>query len=134
MAVNSFESYMEDILRNIELRKTVDYGSRSSVRKYNAAYDRIIKNVKAIERNYPERRSIFNEMLSHQDAAVVYLFGCLILDRPNFSLEDRVNALDVLKKLCLSNRLDRLTITGLGFAIQVWEEKLQKEREETGDF
>ena len=47
------EECIHRILVEIEKRKSVDYADKRSVRRYNAAYDRIYANAKYINDNYP---------------------------------------------------------------------------------
>lgn len=123
----TIEKCIQEILKNIETRKTVDYGDKASVRRYNAAYDRILRNVMYIEKNYPEHQNLFMEMLSHQDAHVAYCFACLILNRFSYGIEQRKQALSVVKNVYNTRKLNGIIIPYL--VIQDWEETLRREAE-----
>ena len=53
MVEKTAEECIRRILVDIEKRKNVDYADKLSVRRYNAAYDRIYANAKYINDNYP---------------------------------------------------------------------------------
>ena len=59
MANKSFEKCFEHILRDIKKRKTVDYLDKNSIRRYNAAADRMFANATYINDTYPERTQEF---------------------------------------------------------------------------
>ena len=125
MVASSFEVYLNRILENIEYRKRVDYGSKISVRKFNAAYKRIISNMSMIELHHPEKKQIFLDMLSHEDSTVAYNIAWLILQRPLFTLDEKQCALNVIKTLYYGKKLEHLIDKAiLHLIIPEWDERL----------
>ena len=113
---------LEQIVADIELRKTVNYGDRSSVRRYNAAYDRIEKNVKYIENNYPDQLHVFTDLLFCPNQSVSYTCACMILNVLKCSSKMKRTALDEVKRQLAAGQLDALTEVYLPYIIQEWEE------------
>lgn len=125
MVVSSFDVYLNRILKDIEYRKNVDYESRMSVRKFNAAYKRIINNISMIEMHYPEQKPTFLDMLTHEDNAVAYNIAWLILQRPFFTLDEKRCALNVIKTLYYEKKLEHLIDKAiLHLIIPEWDERL----------
>ena len=133
MAVKTFEKCMDKILEDLEFRRTVDYASKTAVRKYNAAYGKIRKNILYIEKNYPEKRNVFIEMLAHEDPYIACAFGCFILNHLSCTLEQKWYALSVIKKLYNTGKLARTEFSNIWITIKHWEKILQAEEEKRSD-
>ena len=63
----SAEECITLILKDIDKRRTVDYSDKNSVRRYNAAMDRIIDRANYLCDNYPEKMDLFAALLNHPD-------------------------------------------------------------------
>lgn len=65
------DDYINRILKDIDRRRAVDYGDKNSVRRYNAAMERIIRNAKYIDAHFPEELEKFVELCDHPDVFIV---------------------------------------------------------------
>ena len=63
----SAEDCITQILKDIDKRKTVNYADKNSVRRYNAAMDRIIVKANYLCDNYPDKMNLFISLLDHPD-------------------------------------------------------------------
>ena len=97
--MKTFEQYIAHILKDIEKRKTFDYGDRNSVRRYNAAADRIAKDVTAIEEQYPDRINDFFQLIYHPDTEVAHELAWYVYDRKSFSVKQKQEAIRVIQHL-----------------------------------
>ena len=97
--MKTYEQYIEHILKDIEKRKTFDYGDRNSVRRYNAAADRIAKDVTAIEEQYPDRINDFFQLIYHPDTEVAHALAWYVYDRKSFSVKQKQEAIRVIQHL-----------------------------------
>lgn len=131
MAAKTFEMCMDIILEGLEFRRTVDYASRTSVRRYNAAYGNILKNMLYIEKNYPEKRNVFMEMLAHEDPYIACAFGCYLLNHLSCTLEQKWYALSIIKKLYNTGKLERTEFSNIWITIKHWEKNLRVEERRT---
>ena len=115
MAEKTAEECIRRILVDIDKRKTVDYGDRLSVRRFNAAYNRISANAKYINDHYPGQLSLLTELFFHPDLDVVTCCASLVFQLNHATKEQKLLAIDVLKKSngrsangsCLKARLFR---------------------------
>lgn len=97
--MKTYEQYVAHILKNIESRKTVDLGDKNSVRRYNAAADRIAKDVTAIEEQYPDKINDFFQLIYHPDSAVAHALAWYVYDRKSFSVKQKQEAIRVIQNL-----------------------------------
>ena len=97
--MKTFEKYIEHILKNIESRKAIDYGDKNSVRRYNAAADRIAKDVTAIEEQHLDKINAFFQLIYHPDPAVAHAIAWYVYDRKSFSVQQKQEAFRVIQSL-----------------------------------
>jgi hypothetical protein len=109
MANKTADQCIEYILKNIDKRKDVDYGSRLSVRRFNAAYDRILENARYIDRHYPNALGSLMELIYHQDIFVVEHCAPIILALDHESEE----LLDYMVKYCPACNISRIVDSGI---------------------
>lgn len=102
----SAEECLMRILRDIEKRKTVDYIDKNSVRRYNAAYDRIIENANYLCDNYPEKMELFVALLDHPDYAVAGTCTSVLFGLRNATREHKIIAIASARRLLLRSDLD----------------------------
>lgn len=115
---------IDQILKDIDKRKTVDYSDRQSLRRYNAAMVRIIKNAEYIEKNHPDCVLVFTNLIYHSDPSVAHCCASLTIDRLNCSKEIKIEALNVIKALCAAGKIDELKMITLRRRIKEWEDIL----------
>ena len=132
MDQNSFEKCLADILRDIELRKNVDYGDKKSVRKYNAAYGRMKNNAICINENYSDRVDELFALTSHSDPAIAYAVACLIINHVKCSNTMKRAAIAVVKKLFEDKKTPKLSELSLPSCLKDWE-KIYPEISEGSD-
>lgn len=121
MSKLSFETCIQAILDNIEIRKTVNYGDRTSVRQYNQAYDKITKKITYIETHYPDRINEFIALIHHPDPEVAYSCGCRVIYNRNFPMEARRSALAVVKKLFAEGQAKDVPAVAIPVLLEEWE-------------
>ena len=127
----SYEQCISYILEDIAFRQHVDYGSKTSVRQYNAAMNRIIKHVKYIDANFPERRQDFIAMIHHSDPMTAYAISCRVIDTITCPVSVKREAASVYKALVDSGKCGRLPQIALPITLSKWEDKfIQMEQEE----
>jgi len=122
--MKTFEQCIEHILMDIERRKTVDYGDKNSVRRYNAAYDRMAKNVDRIESMCPECREAFFQYIYHDDPAVSETFACFVFYRNSFSIDQKKDAVRRIEQLLLDGAITGLSTVGYEFLLPRWKQAL----------
>lgn len=121
MAQNSFEKCIVNILRDIELRKNVDYGDKKSVKQYNAAYCRMKNTAIYINTNYSDRVDELFELTSNSDPEIAYAVACLIIYHVECSSTMKRAAIDVVKKLFKEGKTPKLSELTLPSCIMNWE-------------
>ena len=121
MDQNSFEKCLVNILRDIELRKNVDYGDKKSVRKYNAAYGRMKNNAICINENYSDRVDELLALTNHSDPVIAYAVACLIIYHVECSNTMKRAAIAVVKKLFEEKKTPKLSELSLPSCIMDWE-------------
>jgi len=114
---------VEEILRDIDACKAVDYASKASVRRYNAAMDRIRKRFFEIDGHAPEQVGKLMSLLTHADADVV-MCCVILLELNSCTLAQKKQVLQTLQALAAREDLDDLHRVGLEFVLPEWEEKL----------
>lgn len=65
--MKSVEDCMKGFLEEVEKRKQVDYGDRTSVRRFNAAYKKCLSYVKYVDEHYPDQLDLLLVFLEHPD-------------------------------------------------------------------
>ena len=116
-----FEERIERIFRDIEKRKTVDYADKNSVRRYNAAMDRIVANVKAINNDYPEQKRAFLDFMYHKDPSIAMTFACMVIHVLSCEVDEKREAIAVVRKLLEDGKLDALQKITVPYNLERWE-------------
>ena len=123
-----FDQYFTAILTDIEIKKQVDYGNKASVRRCNAANDRIRKHLLLIDKEFLPNDEIINYLLSHSESRVISHTAVVMQDFVNCTTAQKLMGLKNLKKLIADHKLsgpDALTLSML--FIPKAEAKLLKE-------
>lgn len=135
MGNKSVEKCLSEVFRDIEFRKQVDFGNKASVRKYNAANDRIRRNIQYIDKNYPEQIGVVVKLLEHSDPRVVTHCAVIMQELEHCTIPQKRKAISTMKKLLAqeTDLPDRIWLSM--FWIDMAEEKLKKQEENrnTGD-
>ena len=99
MAEKTFEKCLQNILTDIKKRAAVNYGDKNSVRRYNAAYERLSSNFSQVDQMYPQRIRELMDYLDHEDFHVSKTFALFIVKMQNAKYEQKKAALDTLQQL-----------------------------------
>jgi hypothetical protein len=121
MDQNSFDKCVTSILSDIVLRKSVDYGDKKSVRKYNAAYGRMKKNAIYINTNYSDRVDELFALTNNTDTEIAYAVACLIISHIECPSTMKRAAIAVVKKLFEEGKTPKLSELTLPSCIMNWE-------------
>ena len=124
MIEKTAEECIRRILVDIEKRKNVDYADKLSVRRYNAAYDRIYANAKYINDNYPAQLSMLIELFFHPDFSVVMCCAPLVLKLDKATKEQKLLAIETIKKGIEDPRMDSVSKLGFSISIKDWEKQV----------
>ena len=124
MAEKTAEACIRRILVDIEKRKTVDYADQSSVRRYNAAYDRIYANAKYINDHYPAQLSLLAELFNHPDLSVVTHCAPLVFRLDNATREQKLFAINAIKNAIQDPRMDSTSKLGFSISLKDWEKQV----------
>ena len=95
----TFERCLKNIFTDIEKRRSVDYADRNSVRRYNAASDRIYKNFAYIDEHFPDRIESLMEYVDADNLERIWFFVFGITKMKNSSKEQKVRCVEELRKL-----------------------------------
>lgn len=109
MDINSFEQCKGIILDCIEQRKNVNYGDKSSVRKYNLAYKQMKSSAEYISTFHRERISDFLELVYHPDPQTSFSCACLLIQWIDCSKDQKRKAIDAIKELVHNGKVDNVT-------------------------
>ncbi len=124
MVEKTAEECIRRILGDIEKRKIVDYADKLSVRRYNAAYDRMYANAKYINDNYPSQLTLLVELFSHLDFTVVTACAPLVLRLDRATKEQKLLAIDTIKKAIQDPRMDSVSRRGFAMSLRNWEQQV----------
>ncbi len=124
MVEKTAEECIRRILVDIEKRKNVDYADKLSVRRYNAAYDRIYANAKHINDNYPAQLSLLIELFFHPDFSVVTCCAPLIFRLTNATKEQKLLAIETIKMAIKDPRMDSISKLGFSMSLKDWEKQV----------
>ena len=130
MAIKTVEKCIECMLSNIEKRKTVEYGSRLSVRHFNAAYKRILNSARYIDLHYPNELGSLMQLLYHPDIVVVEHCAPIILALDNSTMAQKWEAIEVVRAIISDDRISSGDRMGFSASLESWEAKLKKQEEE----
>lgn len=108
MAEKTFEKCLQNILTDIKKRAAVNYGDKNSVRRYNAAYERLSSNFVQVDQMYPQRIHELMDYLDHKDFHVSETFALFIVKMQNAKYEQKKAALDTLQQLLSDSHVPNL--------------------------
>lgn len=94
----SFDELIAEFIRCVEIRKTVDYGDRHSVRIYNRAADRYGKIVDRIDSHFPDRRADFAALMHSDNPDVRSTAAFCVLNGIHYAPEMENQALANIRK------------------------------------
>jgi hypothetical protein len=123
---NNITQCLDEIVKCIVQRKSVDYGNKASVRRFNAAYDRIIKHARYIDLHYPDQIDAMMTLLYHDDFDVVLHVAPIILTLVNSTFTQKWEAIGVLKKLVADESLPKSDRLAYSASLENWEKRLRQ--------
>ena len=115
------------ILQDIEKRREVDYGDKNSVRRYNAAMDRLMKNVEYFYNNYPDQMDMFFQYLDHPEYDIAATFTSALHHLHGATRTQKQIAIQSAKRLINHPCADDIARFAWSVNIQRWEEELEEE-------
>ena len=121
----SAEECLARILKDIEKRKTVVYSDKNSVRRFNAAMDRIIERANYFCDNYPEKMEWFTTLLDDPDFEIASAFTGTLFILHNATRDHKLAALASAKRLLQRPEINPLEKLGWTITIERWESELQ---------
>ena len=122
--MKSVEECILTFLEQVEIRKNVDYCDRTSIRRYNSAYDKAFKCVKYIDDYHPNNINTLMELLRHPDCDVVLHCAPMILRLSNSTTEHKEQAIAAIYRTLEDPRVDDLTKLGFTMSLKQWEEEI----------
>lgn len=99
MGNKSVEQCLMDIFKDIEIRNHVDFSSKTSVRRYNVASDRIRKNFQYIDQNFPQNIDAIIKLLDHPNPIVVVYCAVAMQELLHCSISDKRKGIEKVKQL-----------------------------------
>jgi hypothetical protein len=117
----SAEECINEFLIQVAKRKAVDYGSKASVRNFNAAYQKCFHCAKYIDVHYPNQIDLLLGLLDHNDWEVVAHCAPMILRLKNSTHEQKKRAIEAIYKLLQDPRVDDVTKLGFSLSLKQWE-------------
>ena len=121
----SAEECMTRILKDIDKRKTVNYADKNSVRRYNAAMDRIVERANYLCNNYPDKMDLLTALLYHSDYHIASTCTAVLFGLQNATKEHKFAALASAKQLMNHPDINELDLFILTVNIERWETELQ---------
>ncbi len=93
------EEIFAEMMRDLALRKAVDYSRPESIRQYNQAFDRIAQNIRFLDQNHPEWIPRLVELAQQGDAHTAATCAPLLLKLHNISPGQRDAVLGTIRQL-----------------------------------
>lgn len=121
----SAEECIARILKDIDKRRMVDYSDKNSVRRYNAAMDRIIERSNYLCDNYPDKMDLFVSLLDHPDYDICSTCTAVLYGLHNATRDQQLTALASAKHLLSHPDINELDVFILTVNIERWETQLQ---------
>lgn len=125
MGNKSIEQCLDEIIKCIGQRKSVDYGNKASVRRFNAAYDRIIKYARYIDVHYPNQIEVLMKLLYHDDLDIVVHCAPIVLTLSNSTIIQKWEAIDVIRGFLSDDRLPKSDRRACAISLENWENRLR---------
>jgi hypothetical protein len=120
------DSCIAHILRDIDKRREVDLANKNSVRRFNAAMDRIVKNMEYIDAHFSDQFCKLTDLLDHPDQKVVDNCMGIMFRLNNCPVEIKRKIIEIAKQ-----RLNDSSIHGsdkriISWNIRKWEDELKQ--------
>lgn len=122
----SAEACIEYILRDIDKRRTVDYADKNSVRRYNAAMDRIVSRANFICENYPDKMELLVTLLDHPDYQIAATCTSVLFGLRSATKEHKLTAIKAARRLLLRPELSDMEKFIWTTNIDRWETEIAK--------
>ena len=122
----SAEECIARILKDIDKRRTVDYADKNSVRRYNAAMDRIVEKANYLCDNHPDKMELFTALLDNPDYDISATCTSILFGLHNATRDHKLAALAAARQLLLRPDLNGIKEFIWTVNIQRWEAELQK--------
>ena len=126
------EKCISNILKDTEKRKTVDYGDRASVRRFNAAMDRIHANLDYIDEHFPEQINLVIALLDFPEIEVSLVCAIRLLRFRNATTEQRQKALQTIQRVRDDPDTDNITRFALTIDFPKYERQANESKTEDG--
>ena len=122
----SAEACIAHILQDIDKRRTVNYADKNSVRRYNAAMDRIVEKANYICDNYPDKMELLFALMYHPDYQIAATCTSILFRLHNAAKEHKLAAINSARQLLLRPELNALEEFAWTTNIERWEMELLK--------
>ena len=120
------EECIARILKDIDKRRTVEYDDKNSVRRYNAAMDRIVERANYLCDNYPDKMGLLTELLSHSDYSIVATCTSVLFGLHSATKEHKLTALNSARQLLLRVPVGSLAEFRWKVNIERWEKSMRE--------
>lgn len=124
MKAKSAQDCIHRILTDIEKRRTVNYADRNSVRRYNAAMDRIKDNAQILWDNYPDQRDMLINLIYSTDYYIASHCAHIVYGMKDSTREQKKLVLARVKELIHHPDAPELSKYGMLINIERWEAEL----------
>lgn len=131
MKTKTAEECISRILRDIEKRRSVDYADKKSVRRYNAAIDRIMENANYLCDNYPDQMELFIALVRSPDYSISATCTSILYYLHGSTLEFKRIALGSARQLLLHPDANEVEQFIWRVNIQRWEAELTDAKQQT---
>ena len=129
MANKSVEECLLNIFEDIELRNHVDFASKLSVKRYNAAGDRIRSNFQYIDQNFPQHIDAIIKLLDHPNPKVVAYCAVAMQDLLHCSIADKRKGIAKVKQFIAD---DSINIPDKVWLSLIWINQAERNLERIG--
>lgn len=132
MEVKGAQVYIDRILNDIEKRRYVDFTDRNSIRRYNAAMDRIIKNANYFCEHFPDQMDMYLKLVDHPDYQISATFTAILFGLRGSTKTHKLAALASARKLLLHPDADEIAkMYYWPYNIAKWEAELAQSKSDT---
>ena len=102
MKRNSYERYIAVIFECFEKRKTVNYEDKKSVCIYNRAFDKCIRYIMRIDKEYPEKLDDFLDSVLSSGEFVIGHCAQFFFKMQNATESQKLRAREAISQLLIS--------------------------------